>query len=708
MTSTSDLLAQGVAHYRAGELQAAARSYAAVLQADRRNADAMHLLGLVAHKLGHPADALKLMDDALAVDKQMAPVWANRALPLRALGRDEDAESSLRKALRLRPRFPQAHKQLASLLMEAERFAEAEPALRKAIETQPAASLYADLGTVLLAVGRSTEGLEAWMNARSFDADTLLISASAAQQVARKLASAGDRAAAMRVYEAGLLSEDAPALKAELASLLMLEGEFEEALTMAAEAALASDNDHAAWIGLVDAFGLCPVRVPATDKALERAFTRSGVDHQLLERAARLAIGAEPAIAAALEGGPTGPAIEPFIHHPLMAPLLRQTLVRHPAWERLLCDVRRRLAQGSTGQADQAAIQAIARQCFYNEYAWHSPSDQLEQIADADPTVRGMYIAPAIDPDLLQRAHAVDVLAMTDDAISVAVREMYEESPYPRLVGLHKKPPAPLDRVLQSLFPHFTHAPTPAQLQVLIAGCGTGQQAITAANRYANSEVLAVDLSRMSIAYATQKAEQLGVDNIRFAQADILGLGVLEQQFHLVEAGGVLHHMNDPMAGWRVLVDRTAQGGLMKIGLYSEAARKAVVAARELIAQRGWPPTVAGIREARRQIALLPDDHPARPVLYSPDFVSISGTRDLIFHVCEHRFTIPQLADCFEQLGLQFVGFQHPRPEVAGWYADRWPDDAAQTDLNRWHEVEQAHPEAFAGMYQFWCHKPAE
>jgi len=94
--------------------------------------------------------------------------------------------------------------------------------------------------------------------------------------------------------------------------------------------------------------------------------------------------------------------------------------------------------------------------------------------------------------------------------------------------------------------------------------------------------------------------------------------------------------------------------------------------------------------------------------VWSPDFYSQSGFRDLVLHTCEHRFTLARLAEALDALGLEFVGFQHARPEPLRWYADAWPDDPRRTSLDRWGVVEEAHPRVFAGMYQFWCHRPQE
>ena len=96
--------------------------------------------------------------------------------------------------------------------------------------------------------------------------------------------------------------------------------------------------------------------------------------------------------------------------------------------------------------------------------------------------------------------------------------------------------------------------------------------------------MLAVDLSLTSLAYAVRKTRELGIGNIEYRQADILALGALTERFDVVDCTGVLHHLADPVAGWRILCSLLRPGGLMRIGLYSEQARRHVVRAREFIA----------------------------------------------------------------------------------------------------------------------------
>ncbi len=65
-------------------------------------------------------------------------------------------------------------------------------------------------------------------------------------------------------------------------------------------------------------------------------------------------------------------------------------------------------------------------------------------------------------------------------------------------------------------------------------------------------------------------------------------LGSIGRTFDFIDVSGVLHHMADPWQGWRVLLSLLRPGSTMQVGLYSELARQHVVAARKLIAERGY------------------------------------------------------------------------------------------------------------------------
>ena len=189
-------------------------------------------------------------------------------------------------------------------------------------------------------------------------------------------------------------------------------------------------------------------------------------------------------------------------------------------------------------------------------------------------------------------------------------------------------------------------------------------------------------------------------------QGDILELDTLKRAFEVVECVGTLHHMADPVCGWRTLVGLLRRGGFMKIGLYSEAARRHLVAARAFAAERGYGPNARDIRNFRREIMALAADHPAHRLTLMRDFYTTSSCRDLVFHAQEHRFTLPTIARVLGDLNLEFLGFELANPVPRALYRAAFPDDSDLTSLENWHRFEHDHPDTFSGTYQFWTRKP--
>jgi SAM-dependent methyltransferase len=250
----------------------------------------------------------------------------------------------------------------------------------------------------------------------------------------------------------------------------------------------------------------------------------------------------------------------------------------------------------------------------------------------------------------------------------------------------------------------------PRSPEILVAGCGTGQHALQPATRFANAKVTAIDLSKTSLAYAKRQTAKLGVRNIEFGRADILELAKLNRTFDIIECSGVLHHLEDPVAGWQVLTKLLRPGGLMKIGLYSELARKDVVAGRKLVAEMEFSPSADHMRRCRQIIIAkaAAGDADLQHLSRRSDFFSLSAFRDLIFHVQEHRFDLSTIRDHLNTLDLHFLDFEMPFAGDLKVFRDSIATRSAHDRLTLWHEYEQQHPDTFRGMYQFWCQKAVE
>lgn len=291
--------------------------------------------------------------------------------------------------------------------------------------------------------------------------------------------------------------------------------------------------------------------------------------------------------------------------------------------------------------------------------------------------------------------------------VSAEVRAMYEQNPYPRWVSLPRdEQPPRFNEELRRIAPLTPLAPLPddSAPQVLVAGCGTGSHAIIAAHRFHGVQVLAIDLSLSSLSYGKRKTVEFGITNIAYAQADILQLAGLARRFDIIESIGVLHHLGDPYAGWRILLSLLRPGGFMNLGFYSELARKHLVAARAFIAAGGYGSTPDGIRRFREDVMMVADPE-LRRLRDVQDFYSTSECRDLLFHVQEHRLTLDHIESFLAECGLRFIGFELD-PKVLLQYRFRFTDDPAATNLGNWARFEADNPNTFGEMYKFWIQKP--
>lgn len=430
---------------------------------------------------------------------------------------------------------------------------------------------------------------------------------------------------------------------------------------------------------------------------------------------------------------------------PLLLRMLELSVTRDEELERRLADARAEALQQVSGTPalPLRALVAVAHQCFNSEYVFAETAPETEAVehlrraiaAAADPCPLGHAVYACYRPlvslenaqatasklaatplaTLARRqilepleerrlAGAIPVLTPEASGISAKVREQYESNPYPRWIRTQSAfTTGSLAEITRELFPRADLVGvTPGPARILVAGCGTGQNSIATARRFLASRVLAVDLSLASLAYAQRKTLELGINNIDYRQADILGLESLPQRFDFIESSGVLHHLQDPLSGWRVLASLLEPRGLMRIGLYSAMGRRHIAHARERVA-RGFAADPEGIRACRAAIRARPDDPLLARVARGEDFYSMSGCRDLLFHVQERSFTLPEISAALEQLGLSFLGFEFADGgATASRYRARYPADRALANLENWHQFEQEHPDSFSRMYQFW------
>lgn len=348
-------------------------------------------------------------------------------------------------------------------------------------------------------------------------------------------------------------------------------------------------------------------------------------------------------------------------------------------------------------------------------YAMYEPIGELDAfrqqpLTDSGawpPYCRELIEHAIIEPQTeLKLAKGIPQLTPITDGISQSVKAQYEENPYPRWLHLGYNTPTNYGRALENELidfraPDFFNMGT---VRFLIAGAGTGQHALRVARYFRNAEVTAIDLSKRSLAYAKRQADTLGIKNLTFLCGDILELDRLEENYHVIECSGVLHHMQSPQAGLEKLKSRLVDRGLLKLGLYSYQARQVVREIRRMIEEYDVPVSLDGMRTMRQAIfeGKMPYDFSG--ILKSQDFYSASGCRDLLFHVQEVQYEPLELKQLIEHEKLNFLGFVLPE-HVKNQYRAHYPDDPTLTNLANWQDFEQKNPATFAGMFQFYLQK---
>jgi SAM-dependent methyltransferase/tetratricopeptide (TPR) repeat protein len=439
----------------------------------------------------------------------------------------------------------------------------------------------------------------------------------------------------------------------------------------------------------------------------------------------------------------------------LLQKCLRAGVIKHPGLERVLSGVRAALlldcapARFEDRSLTDLAL-ALICQGWNNDHAWAETPEETAALAnlatDRDALLAGdrpsvvsfirtaLYrpLAVLVDPPLsateahrlkprslretiephireLERqrvaAAAVPALRPLADATSLKVAGQYEAAPYPRWTSLHVSSAGALKRSLGEYFTPDRLAFMDAAFDVLIAGCGTGQQALQAASAYGpGARLLAMDLSRASLGYAADMAAKLDIKNVSFLQGDILDSPLLDRTFDIIECVGVLHHMADWRAGWRALLGQLKPKGLMYIGLYSAVSRQTL---RGLRSEPDYPGPGCSDDEARAyRRSLLVRDGAAHggDLKISRDFYALNAFRDLTLHESEAHVTLEEIDAFITANGLAFHGFTLDEQVIADLRA-RLPHTATPGGAAEWAAFERDHPRTFDGMYRFWVER---
>lgn len=434
---------------------------------------------------------------------------------------------------------------------------------------------------------------------------------------------------------------------------------------------------------------------------------------------------------------------------PLLLTLMRTCPIADLEIEEFLKKVRSDLvfnfAEFNSSKELQDVQSALAQQCFINEYIYEETREEVKEVERIEQSVRNdlenrlepnpcsilclasykplhelpfhIWLKPnsaiaevfrqqVVEPTQEDRIKVnFPSLSHIKNQVSKNVRHQYEKYPYPRWVNLRLElMPKTLELIFKQLNLKVSCDKIFAKKEpeILIAGCGTGAHPISTASRIEGSNLLAIDLSLSSLAYAKRKTDEFGLNNVTYMHADILSLQELNRKFDVIESVGVLHHMENPSTGLEILCDLLNDGGLMRLGLYSQFARRDISILRREIANSELEINDSSIKSLRRDL-INSAKSTAYRITNSPDFYSLSTFKDLLFHEQEHHLSLMQLNEFLGNLGLEFCGFSNVG--LVENFKSKCKCAKDVYNLTKWHAFEEENPHIFGDMYQFWCQK---
>jgi tetratricopeptide (TPR) repeat protein/SAM-dependent methyltransferase len=727
----------GIALKDQGKLDEAVACYRQALVLKPDYAGAHNNLGITLKDQGKLDEAVACFRQALVLKPDYAEVHNNLGSVLKEQGKLDEAVACLRQALVLKPDFAEVHNNLGNARKDQGILDEAVAFYRRALVLKPDyADAHNNLGIALKDQGKLDEAVACCHQAIALKPDY----ADAFNNLALLLMVQGNVIMALNIIKQSLqIKEVAETKKIFIDCITRLR---------------CTNDDSEIRIAMVRALTE-PWGRPSKLARVTTDLIKLNPD--IGECIARAAHAWPRRLSAQDLFGSNGLAA--LAANELLCALLCSAPISDIEMERFLTMARRLMLEAATGIAasdDDAGTalsfySALARQCFINEYVFCHTDDEIQQANDLRdllvaaleagtqlPVLWVLTVAAyfplfslplsarlldtqwpaAITAILVQQVRepeeemqlraTIPQLTTIDDEVSRLVQNQYEENPYPRWV---KAEPAgnlyySVVAYLGQKFPltSFKRHGKSGIIEFLIAGCGTGQHSIETAQSFKGARVLAVDLSLSSLSYAKRKTRELGLASIEYAQADLLKLGALGRDFDVIEAIGVLHHLADPLAGWRILLSLLRPGGFMRLGFYSEVARRDIAKARSFIAEQGYGATANEIRQSRQHVMDLDKSAIFRTTINSLEFFSISACRDLLFHVQEHGMLLTGIDAFLRENNLTFLGFEIDG-DVLHAYKLRFPHDPAATNLGQWQTFENENSDTFAGMYQLWIQK---
>ena len=244
------------------------------------------------------------------------------------------------------------------------------------------------------------------------------------------------------------------------------------------------------------------------------------------------------------------------------------------------------------------------------------------------------------------------------EASTEDVKRLYETYPYPYGVG-NAEPDALLTYLFRG---YFLHNPLDGW-RILDAGCGTGHKLAGLAVSYPRARFVGIELSASSVAVARDLMAKHRLSNVEVRRADILELP-RNERYDVVQAFGVVHHLQDPQAGLNRLCGALAEDGLLSIWLYHPLGDFERLLQRELLQTlwRGDWADMAGGQEVMEGLGL-----DLSPTHYGPRYgpgkdreaSALEANADAFMHPIVYAYRFAEALDMVRAAGMGWAAVDY-------------------------------------------------
>jgi len=261
---------------------------------------------------------------------------------------------------------------------------------------------------------------------------------------------------------------------------------------------------------------------------------------------------------------------------------------------------------------------------------------------------------------------------MTD--IEHNVKRMYEEYEYPKYDEKYDiTAPYPLKLNITgnpNIINHYIYngqRKTYDNYKVLFVGVGLGNDLISFCfnfKKYKNLKIVCIDLSKKSISICKKRLQKYNFNNIEIVEMSLLNLTPeLFGKFDMINCVGVLHHLENPLLGLKILNNLLEDDGFMDIMMYAKYGRSGVYLMRELlnlinhnVETHDYKTKINNFKEIYHNLPNTNlfkwNEHPC-----SDHFNSDNGIVDMLLHHQDRAYSIPELYDYFESENLNICCF---------------------------------------------------